>query len=560
MANQTQALLDLIGSIESKNNYNAVAKSKPKDLSGYTISQLRAYQDSNGNKAVGKYQFVPGTIDGLIKSGVISKTDQFTPEVQDKMAIALIRARGLDAYLSGKISAEQFANKLAQEWAALPMATGANAGLSYYQGQYGNKALTDVNSVLTALNTIRSAPAAAAPDNALAAIVAATYGGKGGADTTFPALSAYTGGAAGNHNFSPLPAPAPLVAPFQAPTLAQTRAEQAMARNPFSTGSVIGNDTLYDAQNDPRYPVSGGFNRGTWANPAPQSIPIQTPASRIPASGALTLREYNSIFTGPQPVGATGNINPVSVSPQTRPQSYDQQVLSGYRDIFTGPAPVGSTGNYYGAQSHTSDSGLTSRKVTTYKIDGNGNPIWPAPTTPSYMQSNGWVNPAPAAPSAGAHSLGGSTSVAAVKTLNPAYQEWLKTYGAETGTGANTLMTGPGTFQDLQNFANTGVLPPTSSGIAPPAPPKYIYSGGGHSIGGNNRGSGLTYSPPPVQTTQIRTGKTVAVGTKTAHGGTVNKDGSISYNWGTVPGKPSSGDTSAPTGKWWIDNSNGYTV
>lgn len=41
----------------------------------------------------------------------------------------------------------------------------------------------------------------------------------------------------------------------------------------MTTGSVVGSGTLYDAQNDPRFPVSPGFQPGTWATggaPKPQ--------------------------------------------------------------------------------------------------------------------------------------------------------------------------------------------------------------------------------------------------------------------------------------------------
>lgn len=60
-------------------------------------------------------------------------------------------------------------------------------------------------------------------------------------------------------------------------------------------------------------------------------------------------------------------------------------------------------------------------------------------------------------------------------------------------------------------------------------------------------------SPPPVQMTQIATGKRVPVGTVTPHGGVVQANGSINHgSWSTpAPGQPL---------KWWQANSMGYDV
>ena len=53
------------------------------------------------------------------------------------------------------------------------------------------------------------------------------------------------------------------------------------APNYVSTADKVkaagGGGTLYDAQNDPRYPVSGGYLPGTWANPPTRSASVMIP-------------------------------------------------------------------------------------------------------------------------------------------------------------------------------------------------------------------------------------------------------------------------------------------
>lgn len=60
-------------------------------------------------------------------------------------------------------------------------------------------------------------------------------------------------------------------------------------------------------------------------------------------------------------------------------------------------------------------------------------------------------------------------------------------------------------------------------------------------------------SPPPVQMTQIATGKRVPVGTVTPHGGVVQANGSINHGSWSTPGP-------GQDLKWWQANSMGYTV
>lgn len=82
-----------------------------------------------GSKATGAYQFMPPTLEGLIRQGVLKANEPFTPEAQDRAALALAANRGVTADvlkkegLSSRVSA-----KLAPEWASVPTLSGK----SYY--------------------------------------------------------------------------------------------------------------------------------------------------------------------------------------------------------------------------------------------------------------------------------------------------------------------------------------------------------------------------------------------------------------------------------------------
>lgn len=135
------SLLDFIGAKESRGNYNITVGGKTEpNLTSMTIAEVLEYQSGmlkrgHESTAVGKYQIIKATLQDLIKMGYASTSDKFTPEVQDRLAVGLLKRRGLDNYLAGKISKEQFADNLSKEWASLPYKTGA----SYYAGVGSNK-------------------------------------------------------------------------------------------------------------------------------------------------------------------------------------------------------------------------------------------------------------------------------------------------------------------------------------------------------------------------------------------------------------------------------------
>jgi muramidase (phage lysozyme) len=135
-------LLDYIGKKESNGNYNILVGGKTNpDLTSMTVGEVLEFQKqmiANGHEstAVGKYQIINGTLRGLVKQGFADVSDKFDSSTQDKLAVGLLKRRGLDDYMSGKMDANAFADRLSMEWASLPYHTGQ----SYYAGVGSNKA------------------------------------------------------------------------------------------------------------------------------------------------------------------------------------------------------------------------------------------------------------------------------------------------------------------------------------------------------------------------------------------------------------------------------------
>ena len=149
--NPQKALLDTIGNIESPNGYNIEWGGGTVPLDTMTIQQVLDYQLAQkkaGRKstALGRYQFKMSTLQDLVRRNPndLPKDALFDASKQDKAAEFLLQRRGLEDYRSGKIDKAQYAKNLSKEWASLPNPA---TGLSYYEGDGLNHALTDVDSI-----------------------------------------------------------------------------------------------------------------------------------------------------------------------------------------------------------------------------------------------------------------------------------------------------------------------------------------------------------------------------------------------------------------------------
>jgi len=148
-------ILDFIGTIEGRGNYNILVGGKTKTdppLTELTVDEVLDFQKQmprSGfeSSAVGKYQIIRKTLAGLVSSGVVNPNEKFDEATQDKAAIGLLKQRGQDRYRSGTLDVNSYANNLAKEWASLPMPDGK----SFYAGVGSNKSLVSRDEFINAL-------------------------------------------------------------------------------------------------------------------------------------------------------------------------------------------------------------------------------------------------------------------------------------------------------------------------------------------------------------------------------------------------------------------------
>lgn len=141
-----------------------------KELTDCTIEEVigwQSYVTSNQvgavSSAAGKWQVIRKTLIEFAPKSGLEPTDFFNPENQDRIFDALLRRRGYDDFLDGRLSDISFANNIAQEWAAMPVVTdcqGAHRaverGECFYAGDKVNKALVDPDTFLNVVRAIKS--------------------------------------------------------------------------------------------------------------------------------------------------------------------------------------------------------------------------------------------------------------------------------------------------------------------------------------------------------------------------------------------------------------------
>lgn len=164
-------LLALLRRVESGGDYNIVwggiAKKDrpPRPLTTMTVNEVLAWQDSIDpryrSEAAGAYQFLEDTLRLLVRLGLVNGNAKFNVPTQDAAAVARMRQqRGLDRYLAGKMSAEDFGQEIAKEWASMPAITrdrrGRPAtGQSYYAGDGLNKSLVTRAELMSAVRGLK---------------------------------------------------------------------------------------------------------------------------------------------------------------------------------------------------------------------------------------------------------------------------------------------------------------------------------------------------------------------------------------------------------------------
>jgi muramidase (phage lysozyme) len=157
-------LLDTIARGESHGNYNAYyghgsnQRIRFTDMSVADVLhwQQQYVKGGSPSSAVGKYQIIRPTLMGLVRQLKLdTRRTRFDEKLQDRLAITLVERRGAHDFVQSKLTREQFAANLAQEWAALPKATGPNPHQSHYAGDGLNKAHITLDEIFQALATFQ---------------------------------------------------------------------------------------------------------------------------------------------------------------------------------------------------------------------------------------------------------------------------------------------------------------------------------------------------------------------------------------------------------------------
>lgn len=166
-----RGLLDFIAKYESGGNYNAYFRhatnqNSPKFTSMKLNSVLkwqRNHTEVNGaySSAVGRYQIIRKTLVGLVASmNLDGDSVRFSKDTQEKLAIKLLEQRGLGKFRNGSLSLDDFGNRIAMEWASMPVLKAISGpdgqtvlpGFSYYGYDGVNKAHASTAGLTNALN------------------------------------------------------------------------------------------------------------------------------------------------------------------------------------------------------------------------------------------------------------------------------------------------------------------------------------------------------------------------------------------------------------------------
>lgn len=144
-----EVLLDAIAKAEwTYDNYNAIYGNGSQNVLQYTNMTLREirriqlrHARLTGSSAIGRYQIMRDTLGWLIKKLGLSLDEKFTPELQDRLALALLEERWLSEFKSGAMSASEFQLGVSKVWASVPKDA---SGKSYYHwDSMNNKSTTE---------------------------------------------------------------------------------------------------------------------------------------------------------------------------------------------------------------------------------------------------------------------------------------------------------------------------------------------------------------------------------------------------------------------------------
>lgn len=153
----TAGLLALIRDAEHSRTgdtvYNTAFGNRTVDFTNMTINEVLQWQLENnpegpGTAAAGAYQIIRPTMEMLVTRMGLTGNELFDKNMQDRMAIELLKIRGL-----GRATHTQFAHNLSREWASLPRDAG---GRSYYDGDGINSCHMAWDTVIATVENMSS--------------------------------------------------------------------------------------------------------------------------------------------------------------------------------------------------------------------------------------------------------------------------------------------------------------------------------------------------------------------------------------------------------------------
>jgi len=159
-----KGVLDLIASVEQGpegyDSFNTSAGKTAGKASEKTIGWLA----KNANGAIGKYQQMPQFLLERAKKAGFDENTKFTPQVQDAITLNELKtSHGMNDFLSGKITEEQFLQKISGTWRGLPQGQinanklGGTVDMTYQDASAGrNAAGKKYTQTISELKNIRS--------------------------------------------------------------------------------------------------------------------------------------------------------------------------------------------------------------------------------------------------------------------------------------------------------------------------------------------------------------------------------------------------------------------
>lgn len=126
----------------------------------------RRFGSAKASSAAGAPQLMRATLATLMSELKLSPAQRLDADLQDRLGYRLLKRRGYDDFMSGRLSRTAFGNRLAQEWASFPVLAATQGqkrevarGQSYYAGDGLNKALATPEQVEAVLDRVRAAGA-----------------------------------------------------------------------------------------------------------------------------------------------------------------------------------------------------------------------------------------------------------------------------------------------------------------------------------------------------------------------------------------------------------------